>query len=125
MRWCWLFLAACGGYSEADFVPAKTDAFCDLYLECVDQATLVFDGLDKDRCVSTYGPVFRAEQEQCKLVAKSGKQCVTDIAALSCPSDDASVDDLLDSLPSSCDAARKKCAGGTQAPDGPTDDAGL
>ena len=42
MRWClWLVVLGCGGYDEADFVPAKTDAFCDLYLDYVDPASLV------------------------------------------------------------------------------------
>ena len=125
MRWClWLVVLGCGGYDEADFVPAKTDAFCDLYLDCVDPASLVFDGLDKDRCVSTYGPEFRNEQEQCKLVPKYGKACVTEIAMLTCPSDSATADDLIEILPASCNLARKKCLGGDPVQDDPADDEG-
>lgn len=129
MRWAPMvmfasLLAGCGGYDEATFIPEKTDRFCDLYLECADEALLTFDGQDKDRCVSTFGPIFQNEQQQCKMVKRFAKQCVADLRDATCPSENATTEELLEAIPGSCGLAQKKCLGGVQSPDINTDDTG-
>lgn len=119
-----VLLVGCGGYEEADFIPEKTDLFCDLYLECADDALLTFDGQDKDRCVSTFGPIFQNEQSQCKMAKRFAKQCIADLAQATCPSEGATTDELLEAIPGSCATARKKCIGGVQSPDVDPNDTG-
>lgn len=111
-----LLVAGCSRYEEAEFIPEKTDLFCDLFLECADSSLLVFDGGDKSRCVSVWGPVFQAEQQDCKLVKKSALQCLDALSTATCPNDNATADDMIDALPAVCDLARKKCAGSAVDP---------
>lgn len=108
MRWMLLgclFVSGC--YSEADFVPAKTDAFCAYLLDCSDPATIAFDGLDLNSCLGTYGPVFDAEGDDCRRFKRGlAKQCVAAITGATCPVDGATVEE---SIPEVCDFVYERC----------------
>ena len=85
MRWSLSLLVMVGCYSESDFIPAKTAAFCDLLLECTDPAVLAFDGITGDSCTGTWGPTFSEEGSGCKFRRKSAKACIDQLQAATCP----------------------------------------
>ncbi|MEZ4316475.1 MAG: hypothetical protein R3F61_03175 [Myxococcota bacterium] len=98
-------LLAVGCYTESDFIPAKTTAFCSLVLQCTDPATLAFDGLDATSCEARYGPIFRDEAQGCKIRKSAAKDCVAALEAGTCPADGS----VEDNLPEICEAALTKC----------------
>ena len=104
MRWTFLILAV-GCYAESDFVPAKTDAFCSLLIECTDPAVLAFDGIDESTCQGVWGPIFKDEASRCKLRAGPAKECVAALESATCPSEGL----LIDQLPESCSSTYVNC----------------
>lgn len=120
MRWTLLVaLFATGCYSESDFVPAKTDAFCSLLLECTDPAVLAFDGFDETSCIAYYGPLFRAEGETCKKMKRSAaKDCVAALELATCPAEGT----VEESIPAVCGQVWQKCTGVPEDTDTPDTD---
>lgn len=112
MRTTVLLLLASGCYSEGDFTPARTAAFCAKVLECTDPAVLAFDGVTAENCEGVYGPAFAAEGETCKLDKKAAKTCVRGLQSLTCPADGSPV---AENVPAVCDEVFVKCDG-AQAP---------
>lgn len=117
MRLTPFLLIAVGCYSETDFTPARTTAYCAAVLACTDPAVLAFDGVDATTCEGIYGPRFQTEGEDCKLDRKVAKACVSGLEALAASCPDGAIDD---NLPVACESAFKKCPIGV-TPDGDTD----
>lgn len=99
-----LLLGGC--YTESDFIPAKTTAFCQVLLECTDPAVLAFDGVDAQSCEGVWGPRFQAEAQGCKVKGSAGKQCVSALETMACPTDGRPVQDHI---PVVCASALQKC----------------
>lgn len=99
-------LAGC--YSESDFTPARTTAYCAVVLECTPPEVLAFDGVTAQSCEGVYGPRFQEEGVGCKLRRKEAKLCVQQLELMSCPADGVAIDD---SVPPVCGSVFHKCAG--------------
>lgn len=113
-----LLLVACGKEKADDFVIEFTDTYCNLRLGCGNQAGLVFDGaVTLESCQAVYGPEFEAWGEGCALKSKPAKQCLDELATLTCP-EDGNVDEVL---PAVCNTVWTKCEA---VPEGATEETG-
>lgn len=103
MRWSLILFALAGCYSESEFIPSKTTAYCELLLECSDPAVLAFDGITAETCEGTWGPMFQEEASGCKFRRRSAKACIESLALATCP-EEGPVE-----LPVVCGAAFDQC----------------
>lgn len=115
MRGAALLLLLAGCYAEADYVPARTAAFCTWALECTDAATLAFDGTTMESCQAQWGPVFQTEGATCrKFKRKIAKQCVAAIEQATCPADGSPV---AEAMPEICSYVYERCTANSEPDD--------
>lgn len=102
-----LLSAACGKLSEEEFVYSYTESYCTKWLDCVDPALAVFDGIDSaEACEADIGNTLGDRANLCKLVRRNAEDCLLAMADMSCPSDGK---DLDTELPSVCSFVWKNC----------------
>jgi hypothetical protein len=90
-----LTLSGCG-VDETVFIPDYVERYCALQVECFDAALAVFDGVEsKQTCLAIEGPRVEAWGAECRYRGAKAKQCLEEMASLTCPSGDTPLDAVI------------------------------